>query len=209
MQNITFDTSKPKHLAILTGVLLGFNLLIISLASIYFSTHKWHWRTPIILRSPITVKKLGDTPIIEEEQEPTPTPTPEPEEEKGEEKKEEIREVEPEATVEPEKITKVGFVSFYSHAGCLGCHPDQITKSGEPFDENAMTLAIPAEWESEISMGTMVKVTNLDNGKSVEAKVNDTGGFWKKYNRIADLSLALAKAIDAKTDQSTISLEVI
>jgi rare lipoprotein A len=134
-----------------------------------------------------------------------------PQKQEIEEKVEDLEmEVEKEEIVQVEevKIAKKGKVSYYSHSGCLGCDQNQITASGEPFNENEMTLAIPAEWRGEIPMGTMVKVINLDNGKSRVAKVNDTGGFLK-YNRIADLSLALYKAIEAKTDQSIISLEVI
>lgn len=117
-------------------------------------------------------------------------------------------------TFEPRQLSTVdehrwiGQISFYSHDGCLGCSNPQITASGEPFDENAMTLAIPAEKRKEMPMGTWVRVTNLDNGKSVEAKVNDTGGF-SKYGRIADLSKGLYEALDAKTDQSTIEIVII
>lgn len=98
-----------------------------------------------------------------------------------------------------------GKVSYYSHAGCLGCGVQQITASGEPFNENAMTLAVVP---GSLPMKTMVRVTNLDNGKSIIAKVNDTGGF-AKYNRIADLSLGLYNYLGAKTDVSTIRLEVL
>ncbi len=36
-------------------------------------------------------------------------------------------------------------------------------------------------------MGTVIKVTNVENGKSVTCKVNDRGGF-AKYGRILDMS---------------------
>lgn len=38
-----------------------------------------------------------------------------------------------------------------------------------------------------IKMGTIIKVTNIENGKSVTCKVNDRGGF-AKYGRILDMS---------------------
>lgn len=107
--------------------------------------------------------------------------------------------------IEPFKVVQGG-VSYYSHAGCLGCSANQITASGEAFDENAMTFAIPAEWRREIPMGTRAVVTNLDNGISVEAKANDTGGFYK-YGRIADLSKGLMEKLQAKTDRSNIKIE--
>lgn len=110
--------------------------------------------------------------------------------------------------VETYSLIKTGKVSYYSHAGCLGCSKNQITKSGEPFDENALTLAIPAQWLRDIPMGSMVRVTNLDNGLTVIAKANDTGGFLK-YNRVADLSLATCKAVKCETNESTIELKVI
>lgn len=104
----------------------------------------------------------------------------------------------------PKKKVSTGKVSYYSHDGCLGCGEKQITASGEPFNETAMTLAIPVEWK-HIKMGTMATVTNLDNGKTVTAKVNDRGGFLK-YGRIADLSKGLYEALGAKTDKSIIEI---
>lgn len=106
------------------------------------------------------------------------------------------------AEIKSKKI--VGKVSYYSHDGCIGCGENQIMANGQPFDENAMTLAIPAEWK-HIKMGTLVIVKNLDNGKQMTARVTDTGGFLK-YNRIADLSKGLYEAIGAVTDKSNIEI---
>jgi rare lipoprotein A (peptidoglycan hydrolase) len=106
------------------------------------------------------------------------------------------------AELKSKRVT--GKVSFYSSDGCLGCHPEQITASGEKFDENAMTLAVPVEWK-HIKMGTIVLVKNLDNGKQMTAKVNDRGGFLK-YGRVADLSKGLYEALGAKTDKSNIEI---
>ena len=66
----------------------------------------------------------------------------------------------------------------------------RLTKSGEVYDMNKYTAA-----HNTIPMGTMVKVTNLDNNKSVVVKINDTGSFGKKYNRIIDLSRQAAKSV--------------
>lgn len=96
-----------------------------------------------------------------------------------------------------------GKVSYYSKDGCLGCGVNQITASGEKFDETKMTLAF-----NKLPMKTMVLVTNLDTGVSMVAKVNDRGGF-EKYNRIADLSKALFNALGAKTDITNIKIEEI
>jgi len=96
-----------------------------------------------------------------------------------------------------------GKVSFYSEAGCLGCNAQLKTASGEIFKDGLMTLAF-----NHLPMRTMVVVTNLDTGTSLVAKVNDRGGF-EKYNRIADLSIGLAKALGVKTDRTNILIETI
>lgn len=123
---------------------------------------------------------------------PTPTPTPKPT-------------PIPDDNYYPAGRGIMGKVSYYSRAGCIGCSPNMITASGEPLDDSKFTLAVvPGQYE----MGTMVLVTNLSNGRSAIAKVNDTGGF-AKYNRIADLSLALYEYLNAKTDQSIIMIEPV
>ncbi len=104
---------------------------------------------------------------------------------------------------ESSKHSWIGGVSYYSQAGCVGCSKNQITASGEPFNENAMTLAF--NW---LPLRTHVRVTNLDNGTSVVAKVNDRHGAYNARHkwRIADLSLGLARAIGAKTDVSRVKI---
>lgn len=62
------------------------------------------------------------------------------------------------------------------------------TASGETFNKNAMTCA-----HKTLKFGTMLKVTNKKNGKSVIVKVNDRGPYVK--GRIIDLSEASAKKI--------------
>ena len=96
-----------------------------------------------------------------------------------------------------------GKVSYYSEVGCLGCNAALRTASGETFDDDKMTLAF-----NHLPMRTMVVVTNLDTGTSLVAKVNDRGGF-EKYNRIADLSIGLAKALGVKTDRTNIKIETL
>jgi rare lipoprotein A len=65
---------------------------------------------------------------------------------------------------------------------------DRKTASGERFDSGAFTMAHP-----RLPFGTMVRVTNLRNGRSVVVRVNDRGPFVGK--RIADLSQAAASEI--------------
>lgn len=62
------------------------------------------------------------------------------------------------------------------------------TASGEPFDPAALTMA-----HRTLPFGTHVRVTNLENHRSVEVVVNDRGPFVA--GRIADLSEAAARRI--------------
>lgn len=63
------------------------------------------------------------------------------------------------------------------------------TSSGEPYDMFAMTAA-----HKTLPLPTFVRVTNLDNGKSVVVRVNDRGPFHQ--GRIVDLSYAAAVKLD-------------
>lgn len=65
------------------------------------------------------------------------------------------------------------------------------TASGEPYDKNALTAA-----HRKLPFGTRVKVTYLENGKSVEVVINDRGPHSK--NRIIDLSGAAAEKLGLK-----------
>ena len=56
------------------------------------------------------------------------------------------------------------------------------TASGEVFKTHGLTCA-----SNTHKLGTTVKVTNKANGKSINCKVNDRGGFGK-YGRSIDLS---------------------
>jgi rare lipoprotein A len=55
------------------------------------------------------------------------------------------------------------------------------TASGERYDAGEMTAAHPS-----LPFGTRVRVTNLENEKSVEVRINDRGPFRK--GRVIDLS---------------------
>ena len=76
------------------------------------------------------------------------------------------------------------------------------TASGEPFDMNKLTAA-----NNDHPFGTMLKVTNTANGKSVEVRVNDrlAGG-----DRIIDLSYAAAQQIGmVKAGLAEVKVEVV
>ena len=62
------------------------------------------------------------------------------------------------------------------------------TASGERFNASALTMA-----HKSLPFGTMVKVTNVKNGKSVTVRVNDRGPSTP--DRVGDLSAAAASKI--------------
>lgn len=62
------------------------------------------------------------------------------------------------------------------------------TSSGEVYDMFQLTCA-----HNSLPLGTVVLVTNLENGRSVELKVNDRGPFVK--SRIIDVSYAAARML--------------
>lgn len=73
-----------------------------------------------------------------------------------------------------------GRVSWYGP----GFH-GRRTASGEIFDTNALTMA-----HRTLPLGSRVRVTNLDNGRSIVLRVNDRGPYVR--GRIGDLSHAAA-----------------
>src|SRR5438045_4612081 len=62
--------------------------------------------------------------------------------------------------------------------------------NGEIYDMNKMTAA-----HRTMSFGTVVRVTNLSNGKAAVVRITDRGPFID--NRVIDLSMAAAKAIES------------
>jgi rare lipoprotein A len=67
------------------------------------------------------------------------------------------------------------------------------TANGERFDQKDLTAAHPS-----LPMGSKAKVTNLENGKKVDVKINDRGPY--SGGRVIDLSKAAAKKLDMKQD---------
>lgn len=78
---------------------------------------------------------------------------------------------------------KVGKASWYG----TGFHGKK-TASGDTYNLYAMTAASPC-----LPLSTYLKVTNLDNGRTVVIKVTDRGPF--KNERILDLSYAAAQKL--------------
>lgn len=65
----------------------------------------------------------------------------------------------------------------------------KTTANGEKFDKNDLTAAHPT-----LPLGTKAKVTNLENGKSVDVRINDRGPYVK--GRDIDVSQGAAKKLD-------------
>jgi len=76
-----------------------------------------------------------------------------------------------------------GLASWYG-----GKFQGRQTANGEIFDTNKFTAA-----HKTLAFGTVVKVTNLENGKSTVVRINDRGPFIP--GRIIDLSRVAAVAI--------------
>jgi len=79
--------------------------------------------------------------------------------------------------------TATGFASYYG-ADFHG----RLTASGERFDMNELTAA-----HKTLPLPSMVRVTNLANGRSVVLRVNDRGPFVR--GRIIDVSLRAAQIL--------------
>jgi rare lipoprotein A len=78
---------------------------------------------------------------------------------------------------------QVGLASWYGP----GFH-GRTTASGERFDQNDLTAA-----HRKLPLGTEVKVTNLQNGRSIVVEINDRGPYID--GRVIDVSKAAARRL--------------
>jgi rare lipoprotein A len=74
-----------------------------------------------------------------------------------------------------------GIASWYGRA-----HHGRKTANGERFDMNAETAA-----HKSLAFGTVLRVTNLDNGRTTRVRINDRGPYVR--GRIIDLSARSAR----------------
>ena len=92
---------------------------------------------------------------------------------------------------------QTGMASFYG-----GSWHGKKTANGEIFNENSLTAA-----HRTLPFGTRVRVTNLDNGKSVVVRINNRGPY--SNGRIIDLSKAAFSRIASTSRGVTrVKLEV-
>jgi rare lipoprotein A len=89
----------------------------------------------------------------------------------------------PPAKVKRPPRAKTGIASYIGHK-----FHGRRTASGEKYNENKMTAAHPF-----YPFGTLVRVTNLENGKSVTLRINDRGP--SRRGRIIDVSYRAAKKL--------------
>jgi rare lipoprotein A len=77
-----------------------------------------------------------------------------------------------------------GLASYYADK-----YQGRKTANGEIFDTAKLTAA-----HKTLPFGTRVRVTNLDNGRSVDVRINDRGPYVA--GRVIDLSPAAARKLD-------------
>ena len=91
-----------------------------------------------------------------------------------------------------------GLASWYT-----ADRPDALTANGEVFDSTALTAA-----HKDLTFGTIVRVTNDDNGKSIEVRINDRGPYVA--GRIIDLTPEGARQLGFYEEGITpVTVEVI
>ena len=98
------------------------------------------------------------------------------------------------------KKTIKGISSFY---GLNDGFHGKLTAIGEVFDMNAMTAA-----HKTLPLGSLVRVTNLENDKSVIVRINDRGPYVE--GRILDCSYGVAKDLSfVNAGTATVRIDVI
>jgi rare lipoprotein A len=85
-------------------------------------------------------------------------------------------------------FTQTGVASWYGKS-----HHGRTTANGEKFDMEALTAA-----HRTLPFGTIVKVSNLTNGRSVTVRINDRGPYVA--GRIIDLSARAARDLGIAED---------
>jgi rare lipoprotein A len=99
-------------------------------------------------------------------------------------------------------ILIIGLSSFYEATYYGGAFHGNYTKSGEVFDKHKMTCA-----SNKFPLGTVIKVTNKENKRSVIVRNNDRGAM---PNNVIDLSeKAFSKIANLKKGRINVSVSVI
>ena len=89
------------------------------------------------------------------------------------------------ARIEQPVFSQVGFATCYG-----GRHVGDATASGERLARHGLTAAHRA-----LPFGTIVRVTNMENGRVVKVRINDRGPNVHRRSRILDLSIDAGRAL--------------
>lgn len=101
-------------------------------------------------------------------------------------------------TVDSPVADQVGFAVYYADY-----YEGNPTALGETYHHNLMTAA-----HAKLPLGTIVKVTRIDNGMSTTVRINDRGAYCDGC--VIDLSRAAAQAIDLlQVGKSRVQLTVM
>ncbi len=96
------------------------------------------------------------------------------------------------------KAQEYGLAAYYSDE-----FQNRKTASGELYDKNELSAA-----HKSLPFGTILKVTRLDNKKSVRVRVNDRGPYIK--GRIIDVSRKAANRLSLVADgEAKVKIEVV
>jgi rare lipoprotein A len=107
----------------------------------------------------------------------------------------------PASTAEPKRV-QLGLASYYGP----GFHGEE-TASGEIFDQREMVAA-----HRTLPLGTVVRVTNLENSRQVVLRVIDRGPYGRNFRKgtIVDVSKGAARRLGFIRDGIVrVRLEVI
>lgn len=104
------------------------------------------------------------------------------------------RKYHPMSVAEAQEYEEVGIASWYGDE-TLRQKGGHMTANGEAFNPKGLTAA-----HKHLPLPTNVRVTNLENGRSIIVRVNDRGPFPSAHNpksgqRIIDLSQGAAKRL--------------
>ncbi len=100
--------------------------------------------------------------------------------------------------IKTENAYQVGRASYYGKR-----FHGRRTARGDTFDISMMTAA-----HRVLPLGTHIKVTNLENGRTVEVEVNDRGPFTRR--RVLDVSLEAAKRLDmVRKGSAKVMIEIV
>jgi rare lipoprotein A len=93
---------------------------------------------------------------------------------------------------------QTGIASWYGRE-----EQGKLTANGERFDRHQLTAA-----SRHLPFNTLVRVTNEQNGRSVDVRINDRGPYV--HDRVLDLSEAAADRLDMKdSGTAPVKIEVV